>query len=301
MRKIILGFLRSLQILIYNLKKLDVLSKNQTRLIAFTLSFFLTIWQLSDYSFSLEDIGIYKIAVTLFISFYIILAPFLYYFRYKLLELFSEHVFMAFFLIIYFIALVPVMGEIHKNLIPSSIDNFIIKFLHLLTMIVSISTILVIITRQFLLIIFNKRKIQGIDILMTFSTYLVVGLAFGTFYYLLNLYAAENLFSGVDKPDIFIFKNYLNHIYISLGALSTVASGSITASNPYMRLLSVSETILGVFLTSFSLGFVFAIVGSNIAKTNTELSNSDFKLLDFLDREIIKFKKDLENKERYRG
>lgn len=295
MINILIKFLKFLSIVFSKFKKFDLLTKKQTRFSAIILSLLLLLWQISNSAFGLKD---WKIALILFFSFFIILDPFLYYFRYKILSLFSEHVFMALFLIIYFIILVPLLGELSKNFIPVSFDNFIIKFLHLLTILVSLMTILVIIIRQFLLIIFNKRKIHGIDILMTFATYLIIGFAFGNLYYLLNLQASQNLFSGVEKPATFIFSNYLNHIYISLGALSTVASGSITAANPYIRLLSVFETILGVFLTSFSLGFIFSIVGSNIATQNSELKNNDFNFWNFLENKIQKFKNDLEKKEK---
>ena len=92
----------------------------------------------------------------------------------------------------------------------------------------------------------------------------------GSFYYILNLMAQNNLFIGVDKPSTFNLENFLNHLYISLGSLTTVGSGSISPLNAYIRLLCVLETILGIFLTSFSLGFIFSALGATLPPTPQE-------------------------------
>ena len=120
------------------------------------------------------------------------------------------------------------------------------------------------------MLINKKRQIRGLDILTTFLTYITLGLAFGSFYYILNLIAQNNLFIGVNKPSTFNFENFLNHLYISLGSLTTVGSGSISPLNAYIRLLCVLETILGIFLTSFSLGFIFSALGSTVPSPPTQ-------------------------------
>ena len=89
----------------------------------------------------------------------------------------------------------------------------------------------------------------------------------------------NNLFIGVDKPSTFNLENFLNHLYISLGSLTTVGSGSISPLNAYIRLLCVLETILGIFLTSFSLGFIFSALGATLPPTPQEENTNNVQII----------------------
>lgn len=253
---------------------LDPICKKKIRILTLVIASLLSILELwhSRLDWFSKDALLSFITLTAIIFF--TLLPIFDFLRPKYRCIFERHIFLNILLILYLAFLVPAAEEIGKYLLSQKIDKFFIYIIHMTSLILAVFIILKTIIFQFIDIIFNKRVIKKTDVLVTFATYLTVGFAYGSFYYLLNTYSKTNLFSGIEKIIPFHFENYLNYIYISLGALSTVASGSITAVNVWVRLISVFETILGVFLTSFSLGIIFSVVGSNISQSNSELEKN---------------------------
>lgn len=253
-----------------NIRNLNDLKKQQIRTLSLILSILFTAWELYNSNTINSSRKFIISSFIMVISMFFIIYPFAYFFRPKLKNFLSTHIFFSIFLILYFIVLIPILGGIDYIFLNIFLDSFIIKFLHIISILVSMSLIVIIVSRQFIMLINKKRQIRGLDILTTFLTYITLGLAFGSFYYILNLIAQNNLFIGVNKPSTFNFENFLNHLYISLGSLTTVGSGSISPLNAYIRLLCVLETILGIFLTSFSLGFIFSALGSTVPSPPTQ-------------------------------
>ncbi|MCQ8212966.1 potassium channel family protein [Cetobacterium somerae] len=247
-----------------NIKSLNDLKKEQIRTFSLILSILFTAWELYTSNTINSSRQFIVSSFIMVISMFFIIYPFAYFFRSKFKKFLSNHAIFSIFLILYFILLIPILGGIDYIFLNIFLGSFIIKFLHIISILVSMSLIMIIVSKQFIMLINKKRQIKGLDILTTFLTYITLGLAFGSFYYILNLMAQNNLFIGVDKPSIFNLENFLNYLYISLGSLTTVGSGSISPLNAYIRLLCVLETILGIFLTSFSLGFIFSALGATL-------------------------------------
>ncbi|SJZ89240.1 hypothetical protein SAMN02745174_01853 [Cetobacterium ceti] len=245
------------------IKNYNNLKKKEIRSISLFLSLFLTALEFYKFNIVWNSQEFILSTCAMVFSVFIMMYPCLYFFRFKFKRFLSNHIFFSMGLMIYFTILIPILGEINDKFLAVSLNEIIIKLLHIITIFVSMFLILLIISRQFIMLIYKKRKIAGVDILTTFLTYLILGISFGSFFYIANLMAKENLFVGVMKPTTFNFENYLNYIYISLGNLTTVGTGTISAINPYVRIISVCETILGIFLTSFSLGFIFSVLGGN--------------------------------------
>lgn len=253
---------------------INTFTKKQIRFISLIISLLLTSWELytsNTISSSREFIISSFIMVS---SIYFILYPFIFFFRSKFKVFLSENIIFSILLIIYFILLIPILGAIDYFFLNIFLGSFIIKFLHIISILVSMSLIIIIVSKEFIMLINRKKQIKGLDILTTFLTYITLGLAFGSFYYILNLMTSNNLFSGIENPTSFNLENFLNHLYVSLGSLTTVGAGSISPLNVYIRLLCVLETILGIFLTSFSLGFIFSALGSTTSCTEYNIQNS---------------------------
>ncbi|WP_297597984.1 potassium channel family protein [uncultured Cetobacterium sp.] len=268
---------------IKNIKSLSSLKKTQIRTFSILLSIFFAGWELYSSDIIRSSKEFIFSSVVLIFSIFVILYPFIYFFRFKFGKFLSEHVLFSISLILYFILLIPILGLINNLFLDVSLSGFTIKILHIISILVSMSLIVIIISKQFIMLIYKKRKIVGVDILTTFLTYITLGLAFGSLYYILNFMVKTNLFLGVEKPSNFNLGNFLNHIYISLGSLSTVGSGSISPLNPYIRIICVFETILGIFLTSFSLGFIFSVLGPN----NQEISTEDTQIENKVDESLV--------------
>ncbi|MDX8335092.1 potassium channel family protein [Candidatus Cetobacterium colombiensis] len=259
---------------IKNLKgtiKINDFKRTKIRTFSLVLSIFFTGWELYNSNTINSSRQFIFSSIIMVVSMYFILYPFIYFFRPKFKKFLSDHAIFSIFLIVYFILLIPILGGIDYLFLNIFLGSFIIKFLHIISILVSMSLIIIIVSKQFIMLINKKRQIKGLDILTTFLTYITLGLAFGSFYYILNLMAQNNLFIGIEKPtSTFNFENFLNHLYISLGSLTTVGSGSISPLNAYIRLLCVLETMLGIFLTSFSLGFIFSALGATLPASQTE-------------------------------
>ncbi len=249
---------------IKNVKGINDLKKEQIRTFSLILSILFTAWELYTSNTINSSRQFISSSLIMIISMFFIIYPFVYFFRPKFKKFLSNHAIFSIFLILYFILLIPILGGIDYIFLNVFLGSFIIKFLHIISILVSMSLIMIIVSKQFIMLINKKRQIKGLDILTTFLTYITLGLAFGSFYYILNLMSQKNLFIGVEKPSTFDLENFLNHLYISLGSLTTVGSGSISPLNAYIRLLCVLETILGIFLTSFSLGFIFSALGATL-------------------------------------
>ncbi|MEG0069872.1 potassium channel family protein [Cetobacterium sp.] len=283
---------------IKNIKSLSSLNNNEVRNISVLLSIIFTGWELYDSNIIRTSHEFISNSIVLSFSTFVILYPFIYFFRIKFSNFLSTHVLFSISLIVYFILLIPILGSISNLFLDVSLSGFIVKFLHVISIFVSMSLIVIIISKQFIMLIYKKRKIKGVDILTTFLTYITLGLAFGALYYILNFMVKVNLFVGVEKPGNFNLENFLNHLYISLGNLSTVGSGSITPLNPYIRLICVFETILGIFLTSFSLGFIFSVLGASaqeVPEDNLQTQNTDLGTLisSTIKNSFLKLREDL--------
>lgn len=257
---------------IKDLKNFNNLKKEQIRTFSLILSILFTAWELYTSNTINSSREFIFSSLIMIVSMFFIIYPFAYFFRPKFKKFLTTHIIFSIFLILYFILLIPILGGIDYIFLNIFLGSFIIKFLHIISILVSMSLIVIIVSKQFIMLINKKRQIKGLDILTTFLTYITLGLAFGSFYYILNLMAQNNLFTGVEKPSVFNLENFLNHLYISLGSLTTVGSGSISPLNAYIRLLCVLETTLGIFLTSFSLGFIFSALGSTVPSPPTQES-----------------------------
>lgn len=253
----------------------DHLKRKEIRSISFFLSLFLTAIEFYKFNVVWNSKVFISSSCAMIFSIFIMLYPCLYFFRFKFKRFLSDHIFFSMSLLLYFTVLIPILGIFNDQFLAGSLDEIVIKILHIITVFVTMFLILLIVSRQFIMLIYKKKKIAGVDIITTFLTYIILGISFGSFYYIANLMAFSNMFDGVEKPSNFIFSNYLNYVYISLGSLTTVGTGPITAINPYIRLISVCETILGIFLTSFSLGFIFSVLGSSPSTTETPTSTTD--------------------------
>lgn len=262
-----------------NIKNINDLKKEQIRTFSLILSILFTAWELYTSNTINSSREFIVSSFIMIISMFFIIYPFIYFFRPKLKIFLSNHTIFSIFLILYFILLIPILGGIDYIFLNIFLGSFIIKFLHIISILVSMSLIIIIVSKQFIMLINKKRQIKGLDILTTFLTYITLGLAFGSFYYILNLMSQNNLFIGVDKPSTFNLENFLNHLYISLGSLTTVGSGSISPLNAYIRLLCVLETILGIFLTSFSLGFIFSALGATLPPTPQEENTNNVQII----------------------
>jgi hypothetical protein len=289
---------KSVPTLIRIRNRIDSFSKREIRLITFIFSLMICAVKFFELNIFISAKDLVISFVAMLVSIYLILRPVFYYFRPKFIPFFERHIVYSVYLLMYFFFLVPILSYVDYFFLNGKIDNFIINLIYSIIVVISIIFILIIIVDQFLTTIFHKRPISEIDLLIIFIAYFVAGISYGSLYYILDKMSMKPLFEGISPGIGFNVTNYINYIYTSLGALTSVGSGNIVPMNPWIRLLYVQETMLGFFLINFTMAYVFAIIGSKIVSENNKKDNVEAKIINYVKTYRVKMKEDLQTVEK---
>ena len=191
------------------------------------------------------------------------IAPILYIFRKKFLKKIRESPEYAVGMILYYLIFMPLFVGIKEVEGVAIIDRSGI-FYFLVTALNYTAVLLghiILIKYVFLDIVFKRRKPTGKDTIIVFMTYVSMGVTFGLVYALITLLSEGNAFTNMDlemAKDLGTLKLYMRHIYYSFITLTSVGYGDISPVTWIAQLVTVIESILGVFLLSFSLGIILS-------------------------------------------
>lgn len=97
---------------IKNIRNLNDLKKQQIRTLSLILSILFTAWELYNSNTINSSRKFIISSFIMVISMFFIIYPFAYFFRPKLKNFLSTHIFFSIFLILYFIVLIPILGGI---------------------------------------------------------------------------------------------------------------------------------------------------------------------------------------------
>ncbi len=188
------------------------------------------------------------------------IAPVLFVFRSGFLRKIRQNPLYAIYLILYFLLFVPLfMGVQTKIEIDrSSFFYLAVTGLNFLAIIIGH---IVLIRYVFLDVIFKRRKPTGKDTIIVFMTYISMGVSFGFLYALITILSPKPAFSNMSLEmagELGGIKLYFRHIYYSFITLTSVGFGDIYPESWIAQTVAVVESILGVFLLSFSLGIILS-------------------------------------------
>ncbi|GLI57519.1 hypothetical protein PM10SUCC1_30330 [Propionigenium maris DSM 9537] len=191
------------------------------------------------------------------------IAPVLFVFRIGFLRKIRQNPLYAIYMILYFLLFVPLFMGIQSKGGRVEIDRssfFYIGVTGLNLLAIAIGHI-VLIRYVFLDVIFKRRKPTGRDTIIVFMTYVSMGVSFGFVYALITTLSPEPAFSNMSlemAEDLGGVKLYFRHIYYSFITLTSVGFGDIYPESWVAQTVAVIESILGVFLLSFSLGIILS-------------------------------------------
>jgi len=191
------------------------------------------------------------------------IAPVLFVFRIGFLRKIRQNPIYAIYMILYFLLFVPLFMGIQSRGGRVEIDRasfFYIVVTGLNLLAIAIGHI-VLIRYVFLDVIFKRRKPTGKDTIIVFMTYVSMGVSFGFVYALITTLSPGPAFSNMSlemAEDLGGVKLYFRHIYYSFITLTSVGFGDIYPETWVAQTVAVIESILGVFLLSFSLGIILS-------------------------------------------
>lgn len=191
------------------------------------------------------------------------IAPILFIFRRVFLKKIRKNPQYAIALILYFLLFVPMFIGVQSFAGTKEIDRKSVFYMLVtsLNMIAIVMGHVILVRYVFLDIVFKRRKPTGKDTLIVFMTYVSMGVSFGFVYALITILSGDQAFTNMSlemAKELGSLKLYMRHIYYSFITLTSVGYGDISPLTWVAQLVTVLESILGVFLLSFSLGIILS-------------------------------------------
>jgi len=190
-------------------------------------------------------------------------APVLFVFRIGFLRKVKQNPLYAIYIILYFLLFVPLFMGIQSRGGRIEMDRKSFFYLGVsgLNFLAIIMGHVVLVRYVFLDVIFKKRKPTGKDTIIVFMTYVSMGVTFGFFYALITTLSDKPAFSNMSLEmagELGVAKLYFRHIYYSFITLASVGFGDIYPETWIAQTITVVESVLGVFLLSFTLGIILS-------------------------------------------
>ncbi len=235
--------------------------------------------------------GARRILIFYFPTVYMNITPILLVFRRGIIKKIKEKPIYAIFLILYFLLFVPIFLGIHFNgtgNLASDEKGFFYMLIMLLNFLSLIICHVILIKYVFFDIVFKKRRSTGQDILIIPLSYISIGVSFGFVYAAITTMSYGPAFQGMDLSmvsEMGSLKLYMRHIYFSFITITSVGYGDIFPITWPAQMVAILESVMGIFLLSFSLGM---ILNSEAKDEDENQSRCDENLKEDLIRDIEK-------------
>lgn len=220
---------------------------------------FLTSKHTIELSFELFNIFLLSLV---FLS---IIYPFLFFARHKYIKKMEAKPQLLLFLATYFSCIIPALE--HIEIFGNQITIKLISTTQTITLMALLVFLLYLFYQNFKLIIIRRKRISERDIVLMLVVYVVTGIVFASIYFLIDLKTPREAFYNISVSEQVTFDEYIKYLYFSFITLTSVGYGDIYPLTSATRILTILETISGVFLISFSLGIVISSAG-NISNSN---------------------------------
>lgn len=110
---------------------------------------------------------------------------------------------------------------------------------------------------SFVDILFGKRKIVPSDLIVTFLSYITMGVSYGFLYAIISAVSEGKAFRGISETK-FTLGYYFEHIYYSFVTLTTAGYGDITPISTVAKIATVIEILCGIMLINIILGITLS-------------------------------------------
>lgn len=246
----------------------DKLKYSEIGIISYIISFILSIFTFltskHTVELSFELFNIFLLSVV----FFSIIYPFLFFARHKFIKKMEAKPQILLFLAIYFSCIIPALE--HIEIFGNQITIKLISTTQTITLIALLVFLLYLFYQNFKLILLRKKRITERDIVLMLVAYVVTGIVFASIFFLIDLKTPKEAFYNISVSDQVTFDEYIKYLYFSFITLTSVGYGDIYPLTSATRILTILETISGVFLISFSLGIVISSSGNINSNKNRD-------------------------------
>lgn len=110
---------------------------------------------------------------------------------------------------------------------------------------------------SFIDVLFRKRKIVSSDLIITFLSYITMGVSYGFLYVIISIASDGKAFRGMAESS-FSLGYYFEHIYYSFITLTTAGYGDITPVSTVAKFATIVEILCGIMLINIILGITLS-------------------------------------------
>lgn len=130
----------------------------------------------------------------------------------------------------------------------------IITFVNLILLVYNLGALF---KYSFVDVLFGKRKIVSSDLIITFLSYITMGVSYGFLYVLISVASDGKAFRGIAESS-FSIGYYFEHIYYSFVTLTTAGYGDITPVSTVAKFATIVEILCGIMLINIILGITLS-------------------------------------------
>ncbi len=183
--------------------------------------------------------------------------------------LFKDGILKTISLILYYILFIPVIqyfGDFYSFRVEYYLMFKIISGINLILLFYCLA---ILFKYSFIDVLFGKREIVPSDLIITFLSYVTMGVSYGFLYVIISIYSDAPAFKGIDYAGSKL-SLYFEHIYYSFVTLTTAGYGDITPVSFWARLATIVEILCGIMLINLILGITLS---SGLAHINSKKKN----------------------------
>lgn len=161
------------------------------------------------------------------------------------------------FIILYLILFMPLIQFTADILALKQQHIIIFSIITVVNLILLVYNLGALFKYSFIDVLFGKRKIVPSDLIITFLSYITMGVSYGFLYAMISVASDGKAFRGISESN-FTLGYYFEHIYYSFVTLTTAGYGDITPISTVARFATVIEILGGIMLINIILGITLS-------------------------------------------
>lgn len=161
------------------------------------------------------------------------------------------------FIILYLILFMPLIQFTADILALKQQHIIIFSIITVVNLILLVYNLGALFKYSFIDVLFGKRKIVPSDLIITFLSYITMGVSYGFLYAMISVASDGKAFRGISEFN-FTLGYYFEHIYYSFVTLTTAGYGDITPISTVARFATVIEILGGIMLINIILGITLS-------------------------------------------
>lgn len=160
-------------------------------------------------------------------------------------------------LIMYYMIFIPIIQVLGGSDILKSENLLMFKLITGTNILLLFYNLWILFKYSFIDVLLRRREIVPMDLIVTFLTYIAVGVSYGFIYVVISIYSDTEALKGINYAGGKLAL-YFQHIYYSFITLTTAGYGDIVPVSFLARFVTVVEILTGIVLLNISLGITLS-------------------------------------------